>query len=238
MHFLALLKGGIFSKTHLSLCRRRRGWPCVSARQADVGGASRHGCNVVPQKMWMGQAERMKRRTYVKMSTWMQPVVWMRLGRAGLRLQDVSELARRVQPGQSQVAGCFRACSGSRTLLACCSCCGWRGHVGFSAFLSALSSRNRRLGIFPVAHAMAHASAWLRPKGAQTHVTAGYGFGSTSTQCNARDAQDDRHRTGGDAAFRWRGLFGRKVMESDSRSVTWPSARYVVTGHFLAAVVN
>ena len=43
----------------------------------------------------------MKRRTYVKMSTWMQPVVWMRLGRAGLRLQDVSELARGVQPGGS-----------------------------------------------------------------------------------------------------------------------------------------
>ena len=84
-------------------------------------------------------------------------------------------------------------------------------------------------GDFPVAHALAHASAWLRPKGAQKHVTAGYGFGSTSTRCNARDAQDDRHRTGGDAAFRWRGLFGRKVMESDSRSVTWPSARYVVT---------
>ena len=145
-------------------CRRRRGWPCVSARQADVGGASRHGCNVVPQKMWMGQAERMKRRTYVKMSTWVQPVVWMRLGRAGLRLQDVSELARGVQPGQSQVAGCFRACPGSsargrsgtcfvaqstlppHAFGPCCRCRGWRGHVGFSAFLSALSSRNRRCG--------------------------------------------------------------------------------------------
>ena len=179
-------------------CRRRRGWPCVSARQADVGGASRHGCNVVPQKMWMGQAERMKRRTYVKMSTWMQPVVWMRLGWVGLRLPgvselvgelsqgslrlpdvselvgefsqgslrlpDVAELARGVQPGQSQVAGCFRACPGSsargrsgtcfvaqstlppHAFGPCCRCRGWRGHVGFSAFLSALSSRNRRCG--------------------------------------------------------------------------------------------
>ena len=80
-------------------CRRRRGWPCVSARQADVGGASRHGCNVVPQKMWMGQAERMKRRTYVKMSTWMQPVVWMRLGRVGLRLPGVSELVGELSQG-------------------------------------------------------------------------------------------------------------------------------------------
>ena len=162
-------------------CRRRRGWPCVSARQADVGGASRHGCNVVPQKMWMGQAERMKRRTYVKMSTWMQPVVWMRLGRVGLRLPgvselvgefsqgslrlpDVAELARGVQPGQSQVAGCFRACPGSsargrsgtcfvaqstlppHAFGPCCRCRGWRGQLGFSAFLSALSSRNRRCG--------------------------------------------------------------------------------------------
>ena len=76
----------------------------------------------------------MKRRTYVKMSTWMQPVVWMRLGRVGLRLPgvselvgelsqgslrlpDVSELARGVQPGAGQAHASWPKAPSPRTLL-------------------------------------------------------------------------------------------------------------------------
>jgi len=180
-------------------CRRRRGWPCVSGRQADVGGASRHGCNVVPQKTWMGQAERMKRRTYVKMSTWMQPVVC-----SGSSARAVSS-CRMFQSllgefSQGQVRHMLRGPKRPPPPHAfgpCCRCRGWRGQLGFSAFLSALSSCNRRLGIFLLPmpwHMLLRGCGPKAPKHTLPHDTAldprppGATHGMRKTTCTAQVA--------------------------------------------------